>query len=213
MLESFSIFSSPTFNSWQNYTLHYATISTILSLYKRVMTPGARFTVDATRQTPRDISKALLMRYADSRVASLTIIGWRTKVQSVLRLNRRRTSSMADPEDDRTQASRVTVYPRRDVVVSRPDILPRRIWRSRRDNASWVQCPWWVVLPFSDRHNTSTRTNVWENMHSIILEWATIKVSSHSLVRDYSVFARLFRLLWLNCRFRIEQFYSYVKHF
>lgn len=44
-----------------------------------------------------------------------------------------------------------------------------------------VQYSWWVVLPFSDRHNTSTRTNVWENMHSIILEWATIKVNWHSL--------------------------------
>jgi len=44
------------------------------------------------------------MRNANSRVVSLTIIDCRTKVQGVLRLNRRRTSSTADPEDGRTQA-------------------------------------------------------------------------------------------------------------
>jgi len=44
------------------------------------------------------------MRNVNSRVVSLTIIDCRTKVQGVLRLNRRRTSSTADPEDGRTQA-------------------------------------------------------------------------------------------------------------
>ena len=62
------------------------------------------------------------MRNANSHVVSLTIIDCRTKVQGVLRLNRRRTSSTADPEDGRIQALHVTVYPRRNVVVSRPDI-------------------------------------------------------------------------------------------
>lgn len=56
------------------------------------------------------------------RVFLLTIIDCRMKVQSVLRLNHGRTSFTADPEDGRTQPSRVTVYPRRDMVVSRPDI-------------------------------------------------------------------------------------------
>jgi len=55
------------------------------------------------------------MRYANLRVVSLTIIDCQTK-------NRRRISSTADSADGRTQASRVSVYPRRNVVVSRPDI-------------------------------------------------------------------------------------------
>lgn len=73
----------------------------------------------------RDVSKALMRSTrANPRAVSLMIIDCQTKVQSVLRLNCQRTSLIGpDPEErPELEPHRVTVYPRRDAIVSRPGI-------------------------------------------------------------------------------------------
>lgn len=160
-----------------------------LSLYKQVVTtPRARFTADATWQMLRDVSKALIC-YADSRV-SLTIIDCRTKVWSVLRLNHRRTSCTADPEDSRTQACNRLSTSRHGRQSARylPQVEYEGAAGIMRAEYSTPDESFFLLAIDTTRELTFEKTCTQSYLNERQLKLAGIRSW------NYSVFARLFRL-------------------